>query len=178
MIKYEGTGYYAKNNRKFDFSDKKFENFKLNFNDELFQMDFQTCGKNLLREKVENHEIVFGSGEKSANVFYPYGGFYSYGCHPKHIEQCVFHAQFERRDFRIRSYTYSSLLNKNIDVTKTGVLNNKVQFNESPRVGLYEKIKNGEVKIKVKNHEEAIFKSASVFNVMNTNLITIKFIKE
>lgn len=178
LIKYEGTGYYMKNSRKFDFSEKNFENFKLDFDDELFKMDFQTCGKNILCEKVEDQKIWFGSSEKSANVFYPYGGFFFYGCHPKHIEQCLCLAQFERRDLRIRSYTYSSLLNKNIDVTKTGELNNKVQFNESPRIGLYEKIKNGEVKIKVKNHAEVTFKSAAVFNVMNTNLITIKFIKE
>ena len=178
LIKYEGTGYYIKDGRKFDFSEKNFENFKLIFDDELYRMDFQTCGKNLLREKVENQKITFGSGEKSANVFYPYGGFYFYGCHPKHIEQCLFCAKFERKDLRVRSYTCSSLLNKNIDVTKAGELNNKVQFNESPRAGLYEKIKNGEIKINVKNHKKATFKSVAVFNVMNTNLITIKFIKE
>ena len=178
LIKYEGTGYYMKNSRKFDFSEKNFENFKLDFDDELFKMDFQTCGKNLLREKVEDQKISFGSGEKSANIFYPYGGFFFYGCHPKHIEQCLCRAQFEKRDLRIRSYTYSSLLNKNIDVTKVGELNNKVQFEESPHVGLYEKIKNGEVKIRVKNHTEATFKSVAVFNVMNTNLITIKFIRK
>ena len=178
LIKYEGTGYYTKDARKFDFSEKNFENFELIFNDELYRMDFQTCGKNLLREKVENQKIAFGSGEKSTNVFYPYGGFYFYGCHPKHIEQCLCCVQFEGKDLRIRSYTYSSLLNKNIDVTKVGELNNKVQFNGSLRAGLYEKIKNGEIKIKVKNHKKATFKSVAVFNVMNTNLITIKFIKE
>lgn len=178
LIKYEGTGYYMKDGRRFDFSEKIFENFELIFNDELYQMDFQTCGKNLLREKVENQKITFGLGEKSANVFYPYGGFFFYGCHPKHIEQCLCRAQFEKKNLRIRSYTYSSLLNKNIDVTRAGERNNKVEFDESPHVGLYEKIKNGEVKIKVKNHAEATFKSVAVFNVMNTNLITIKFIKE
>jgi len=178
FIRYEGTGYYTKDNRKFDFSGKNFEDFKLNFNDELFQMDFQTCGENFLYERVENQKIHLGSGEKCFNVFYPYGGFYFYGCHPKHIEQCLCRAQFERKDLRIRSYTYSSLLNKNIDVTKSGERNNKVEFNKPPRIGLYEKIKNGEVKIKVKNRGEAVFKSAAVFNVINTNLITIKFIRE
>jgi len=178
LIKYEGTGYYIKNGQKFDFSDKNFENFNLDFDDELFQMDFQTCGKNLLRERVEDQKIIFGSGEKSTNVFYSYGGFFFYGCHPKHIEPCLCRAQFERKDFKIRSYTYSSLLNKNIDVTRAGELNNKVKFNESPHIGLYEKIKNGEIKIKVKNRGEVIFKSAAVFNVMNTNLITIRFIEE
>lgn len=178
LIKYEGTGYYIRNGRKFDFSDKNFENFNLDFDDELFQMDFQTCGKNLLREKVEDQKITFGSGEKSTNVFYPYGGFFFYGCHPKHIEPCLCRAQFERKDFKIRSYTYSSLLNKNIDVTRAGEFNNEVKFNESPHIGLYEKIKNGEIKIKVKNRGEVIFKSAAVFNVMNTNLITIRFIEE
>lgn len=178
LIKYERTGYYTKDNRTIDFSEKNLENFKLIFDDELFQMDFKTCGKNFLHEKLEDQKITFGLGEKSANVFYPYGGFFFYGCHPKHIEQCLCRAQFEKKNLRIRSYTYSSLLNKNIDVTRAGERNNKVEFDESPHVGLYEKIKNGEVKIKVKNHAEATFKSVAVFNVMNTNLITIKFIKE
>ncbi len=178
LIKYEGTGYYTKDNRKFDFSEKNLKDFKLDFKDELFQMDFQTCRKNFLHEKCEDQKIIFGSGEKSANVFYPYGGFFFYGCHPKHIEQCLCRAQFEKKNLRVRSYTYSSLLNKNIDVTRAGERNNKVEFDESPSIGLYEKIKNGEVKIKVRNRSKAVFKSVAVFNVTNTNLITIKFIKK
>ncbi len=178
LIKYEGTGYYTKSNQKFDFSGKNFENFNLDFNDKLFQMDFQTCGKNILYEKIEEQKIVSETGEKYFNVFYPYGGFYFYGCHPKHIEQCLCRAHLEHRNLRIRSYTYSSLLNKNIDVTRIGERNNKIAFDKSPSIGLYEKIKNGEVKIKIKNHSESTFKSVAVFNVMNTNLITIKFIKE
>ena len=178
LIKYEGTGYFTKDNRKYDFSGKNFENFKLNFKDELFQMDFQTCGEKSLCEDVGKHKCGSGANEKYLNVFYPYGGFYFYGCHPKHIEQCVCRVVFERQNLRVKSYTYSSLLNRNIDVTRDGDRNSKVEFNESPRIGLYEKIKNGEVKIKVKNRGEATFKSVAVFNVMNTNLITIKFIKE
>ncbi len=178
LIKYEGTGYYTKDSRKFDFSEKNSKNFTLDFKDELFQIDFQTCGEKSLYERVENQKIHLSSGEKCFNVFYPYGGFYFYGCHPKHIEQCLCRAQFERKDLRIRSYSYSSLLNKNIDVMRGSERNNKVEFSESPRIGLYEKIKNGEVKIKVKNRSETTFTSVAVFNVMNTNLITIKFIRE
>ena len=178
LIKYEGTGYYTKDHQKFDFSEKNSNDFTLNFKDELFRMDFQTCGEKFLYEKIENQKPVLGADQKYSNVFYPYGGFYFYGCHPKHIEQCVCRAQFEKKNLRIRSYTYSSLLNKNIDVTRASERNNKVKFNESPHVGLYEKIKNGEVKIKVKNRGESTFKSAAVFSVMNTNLITIKFVKD
>lgn len=178
LIKYEGTGYYVKDNRKYDFSEKNFEDFKLDFEDELFQMDFQTCGEKSLYEDVEKQKRGFGANEKYFNVFYPYGGFFFYGCHPKHIEQCVCRAVFDRKNLRVKSYTYSSLLNKNIDVTKDGERNAKTEFNESPHVGLYEKIKSGEVKIKVKNRGESTFKSVAVFNVMNTNLITIKFEKE
>lgn len=177
-ILYEGTGYYTKNNRQFDFSGDHFENFKLNLDDELFRINFQTCDEKLLYEKVENLKIVLGPDEKYSNIFYPYGGFYFYGCHPKHIEPCTCRAKFEQKDLRIKSYTYSSLLNKNIDVAQIGPRNNKIYFDESPRIGLYEKIKQGEIKIKVTNHEEAVFKSAAVFNLANTNLITIKFIKE
>ena len=178
LIKYEGTGYYTKNSRNIDFSGKNFESFKLNFDDELFRMDFQICNKDFLYERVEKQRIIFGSNEKYFNVFYPYGGFYFYGCHPKHIEQCLCRAHLEHKNLRIRSYTYSSLLNKNIDVMRVGERNNKIECRESPSVGLYEKIKNGEVKIKVKNCDETTFKSVAVFNVMNTNLITIKFIRE
>lgn len=177
-IIYEGTGYYTKNNRYLDFSDKRFENFELDFDYELFRMDFQTCDEKFLYEKVENLKIVLGPDEKYSNIFYPYGGFYFYGCHPKHIEPCICLARFEQKDLRIKSYTYSSLLNKNIDVTQVGPRNNKIEFDESPNIDLYEKIKCGEIKIKVKNRDEAIFKSVAVFNLANTNLITIKFIKE
>ena len=182
-IIYEGTGYYTKNNQQFDFSDKNLKNFELDFGDELFRMEFQTCDEKFLYEKVENLKIAIGPNEKYSNVFYPYGGFYFYGCHPKHIEPCVCLARFEQKDLRIKSYTYSSLLNKNIDVTQVGPRNNKIEFDESPHIGLYEKIKRGEIKIKVKNRdikdcEKATYKSVAVFNLANTNLITIKFIKE
>ncbi|MBO6055628.1 MAG: hypothetical protein J6P84_01425 [Alphaproteobacteria bacterium] len=177
-ILYEGTGYYTKNDQNFDFSDRHFENFELDFDDELFRMDFQTCDEKFLYEQIENLKIILGPNEKYSTVFYPYGGFYFYGCHSKHIEPCLCCAQFEQKDLRIKSYTYSSLLNKNIDVTQENSRNNKIEFIESPHIGLYEKIKNGEVKIKVKNHGETTFKSTAVFNLPNTNLITIKFIKE
>ncbi|MCR4623655.1 MAG: hypothetical protein K5780_03300 [Alphaproteobacteria bacterium] len=177
-ILYESTGYYMKNDQHFDFSDRHFENFELNFNDELFRMDFQICDKNFLYEQIENLKIILGPNEKYSTVFYPCGGFYFYGCHPKHIEPCLCCAQFEQKDLRIKSYSYSSLLNKNIDVTQENSRNNKIEFIESPHIGLYEKIKNGEVKIKVKNRGETTFKSTAVFNLPNTNLITIKFIKE
>ncbi len=177
-IVYEGTGYYIKDNRKFDFSDRYFENFELDFPDELFRMDFQICEENFLYEKVENLKISINHNEKYSNIFYPYGGFYFYGCHPKHIEPCLCRAQFEQKNLLIKSYTFSSLLNKNIDVTQSDQRNNKIEFKESPHIGLYEKIKNGTIKIKLKNKEEAIFKSTAVFNLENTNLITIKFIKE
>lgn len=177
-ILYEGTGYYLKNDQHFDFSDRHFENFELDFDDELFRMDFQICDEKFLYEQTENLKIIFGPNEKYSVVFYPYGGFYFYGCHPKHIEPCICCAQFEQKDLRIKSYTYSSLLNKNIDVTQANSRNNKIEFIESPHIGLYEKIKNGEVKIKIKNRNETTFKSTAVFNLPNTNLITIKFIKE
>jgi len=177
-IIYEGTGYYTKNDQYFDFSDNHFENFELDFNAELFRIDFQTCGENFLYEQIENLKIVIGPNEKYSTVFYPYGGFYFYGCHPKHIEPCLCCAQFEQKDLRIKSYTYSSLLNKNVDVTQADSRNNKIEFIESPHIGLYEKIKNGEAKIKVKNRGETTFKSSAVFNLTNTNLITIKFIKD
>lgn len=177
-ILYEGTGYYLKNDQHFDFSDRHFENFELDFDEELFRMDFQICDEKFLYEQTENLKIIFGPNEKYSVVFYPYGGFYFYGCHPKHIEPCICCAQFEQKDLRIKSYTYSSLLNKNIDVTQANSRNNKIEFIESPHIGLYEKIKNGEVKIKIKNRNETTFKSTAVFNLPNTNLITIKFIKE
>lgn len=177
-ILYEGTGYYLKNDQHFDFSDRHFENFELDFDDELFRMDFQICDEKFLYEQIENLKIILGPNEKYSVVFYPCGGFYFYGCHPKHIEPCICCAQFEQKDLRIKSYTYSSLLNKNIDVTQANSRNNKIEFIESPHIGLYEKIKNGEVKIKVKNRNETTFKSTAVFNLPNTNLITIKFIKE
>lgn len=177
-ILYEGTGYYLKNDQHFDFSDRHFENFELDFDDELFRMNFQICDEKFLYEQTENLKIIFGPNEKYSVVFYPYGGFYFYGCHPKHIEPCICCAQFEQKDLRIKSYTYSSLLNKNIDVTQANSRNNKIEFTESPHIGLYEKIKNGEVKIKIKNRDETTFKSTAVFNLPNTNLITIKFIKE
>lgn len=178
LIIYEGTGYYTKNDQHFDFSDRHFENFELNFDDELFRMNFKICDEKFLYEQIENLKIILGPNEKYSVAFYPYGGFYFYGCHPKHIEPCICCAQFEQKDLRIKSYTYSSLLNKNIDVTQANSRNNKIEFIESPHISLYEKIKNGEIKIKVKNRGETTFKSIAVFNLQNTNLITIKFIKE
>ena len=178
LIIYEGTGYYTKNDQYFDFSDRHFEKFELDFDNELFRMDFQTCDTNSLYEQIENLKIVLSPNEKYSSVFYPYGGFYFYGCHPKHIEPCICCAQFEQKDLRIKSYTYSSLLNKNIDVMQSNPLNNKIDFIESPHIGLYEKIKNGKVKIKARKQSESIFKSVAVFNLPNTNLITIKFVKD
>ncbi len=178
LIKYEGTGYYTKNNQYYDFSDKHFEDFDLDFDDELFRMDFQICDEKYLYEKVENLKIALNQNEKYSSIFYPYGGFYFYGCHPKHIEPCFCRAQFEQKKLRIKSYTYSSLTNQNIDVMKCRDRNNKSKFDKSPHIGLYEKIKNGEIKIKVKNRDEIVFKSTAVFSLSNTNLITIKFIKE
>ena len=177
-ILYEGTGYYTKNGQYFDFSDRHFENFELNFDNELFRMDFQICDEKFVYEQIENLKVILGPNEKYSTVFYPYGGFYYHGCHPKHIEPCLCCAQFEQKDLRIKSYTYSSLLNKNIDITHANSRNNKIEFIESPHIGLYEKIKNGEVKIKAKNRSETTFKSTAVFNLPSTNLITIKFIKE
>ena len=109
-ILYESTGYYMKNDQHFDFSDRHFENFELNFNDELFRMDFQICDKNFLYEQIENLKIILGPNEKYSTVFYPCGGFYFYGCHPKHIEPCLCCAQFEQKDLRIKSY---SIVRKN-----------------------------------------------------------------
>ena len=104
--------------------DLKTIGFELDFDNELFRMDFQTCDTNSLYEQIENLKIVLSPNEKYSSVFYPYGGFYFYGCHPKHIEPCICCAQFEQKDLRIKSYTYSSLLNKNIDVIQSNPLNN------------------------------------------------------
>ena len=173
-INYEGGGYYVQDNRKKQFSGKSFEKYRLDFSDELFEMEFQTA-KGFLNE-ISHREIP---SESNSCVFYHYGGFYFYGCHSKQIEPCVCRSVFDRNFLKIKAYTFSSLLNKNMDIRKDTKNYKKVEFAESPAASLYDKIKNGECEIKVfRNRESLNFKSRAVSQIAGTNLITIKFIKE
>lgn len=177
-VNYEGCGYFIQDDQKKEFSGKNFEKYKLDFPNKLFEMEFQSA-EGFLKETSQNQEIILENNEKVSCVFYPYGGFYFYGCHPKQIEPCVCRSVFDRNALKIKSYTFSSLLNKNMDIRKDTKNYKKLEFRESPTVSLYDKIKNGECKIKLFKNEESInLKSCAVHQIVGTNLIKIKFIKE
>ncbi len=175
-LKYEDNGYYIHDGKKEDLIGKETENFKLCFSDNLLQFDFDICDTFHLSEKSINQEIIYDDGSKVSCKFYPYGGFYFYGCHLKQIEPCVFRSVFDRTDLKIKSYTISSLLNKNIDVRKDTRNYKKVNFSFPPSLNLYDKIRDGGCKIQlIKNEETITYTSCSVYQIIGTNLIVIKF---
>lgn len=144
-------------------------------------MSFHTCGNIILKEESDNHKIKLKNGEIVNLVFYPCGGFFSYGCHAKQIEPCVFRGEIYQNSLKIKAYTFSYLKSEGYDPSKDSEKYKKVESLVSDHDSLYEKIQNGEIKINLinkKSKEECIFKSEAVSHVQNTNLITIKFTKE
>ncbi len=175
-LKYEDSGYYIHDGKKEDLTGKETENFKLDFSDNLLQLDFDICGASGLLEQSINQEIIYDDGSKVSCQFYPYGGFYFYGCHLKQIEPCVCRSVFDKTDLKIKSYTISSLLNKNIDVRKDTRNYKKVNFSFPPSLNLYDKIRGGGCEIQlIKNEETITYKSCAVYQIIGTNLVVIKF---
>ncbi len=146
---YENAGYYSLNGEKYDLLDKEMQNFQLNFPDVLFKMQFDVCNTSCVQENSSASQIIEKDGSKVFAKFYPYGGFYVDGCHPKQIEACVCQAMFENNLLKIKSYAFSSLLNRGTDVRKDSKRFKKVNFSSSPSVSLYDKIRGGECQIEL-----------------------------
>ena len=90
---------------------------------------------------------------------------------------CVFRSIFEHQHLRVKSYSFSSLLNKNIDIRKNTERFKKVNFSAAPSLSLYDKLKDGGCRIQLITYDEKIipYQSVSASHIAGTNLITIKF---
>lgn len=173
-VSFENTGVaYGIDESNITFAGTKFDHFSLIFEQkQLFEKKFIT----LTESVTEDYSV--GSHFK----FYPYGGFFKYGAHPRQMELCVFRTVQDGRSVALRISPISELLNAGI-VGETG--SNPIvgidTYSDSQTLSLYDELKHGSCKIKVKDElsgETAVYLSNTVSHISNTNLMNIYFIKE
>ena len=175
-IRYEDNGSFVKDGQQSELHEKINEDFRLEFSDVLFEVDFDMYSAHQICERSINQKIV-EDDRQYVSKFYPCGGHYFYGCHPAQIEQCVFRSVFDQQKLCAKFYTFSSLLNKQIDLRYDTERFKKVNFSASPSESLYSKLKDGECRIKLINNDEKVveYQSCAVSHIAGTNLISIKF---
>lgn len=186
IIKYENSGTYYFGQQKNNFFGKEFDEYNMKFAndvaDELFCKNFLVLTDSITENVIKSISI------RQQYRFYPYGGFYEYGIHPRGIESCIFQIKEENQKSAIRSWTYSRFTSKfgrdpsqNETMSDGSVFVGVTQLSASHKNNLYDELADGACKITLvnkKNGEEQIYKSSSLLHFSGTDLIEINFIKE
>ncbi|MDR3187457.1 MAG: hypothetical protein LBT63_03465 [Holosporaceae bacterium] len=191
-INFENTGRYGLEGDVRNFCGKSFDDYEIALPaDCIFEKVFLTCGNgaSLLekyKKNAQNVVLLEHAGELVKCRFYPYGGFFEYGAHPRQMESCVFRTVHDGKSVFLRISSISTLKNLGVNPTEDTVsegvkLVGVKEFSASQRMNLYDELKGGACRLEVINRntdEKCFYKSNAVFHVAKTNLITINFLKE
>ncbi len=167
-IKYENEGSFEFEGKPKEFKGKKFENFQLDISEILFQENFEFEKTDIINEELTDSD--------SEERFYAYCGYYSDNIALKNVQQCIFKSNAQRNKLKISVMTAKSWL-KNMEGHPEHPFTETAKSFSSD---FYEKICNGACKLKVvqsSGKEETIFRSCSIEKNENSNIATIRFIK-
>ena len=183
VIKYEKSGSYIKDKARIEFFDANLGICQLNLDeDDIFEKKFAVTCKNIIENSTKDGIILQHNRISTCNL-YPYGGFYTYGCHPKQIESCVFRAQVVDEFLSIKIHQLSSI--HNFDPLVDTILDSgkmicgAKNLNTSQKKSLYDEIIQGDCHIQLlKENKKQNYRSNAVVHIANTNMLIINFIKE
>jgi hypothetical protein len=192
-INFENTGKYGLEGGTGNFCGKSFDDYEIALSaDCIFEKIFLACadGASLVEKYTKNSQnivLLEHAGELVKCKFYPYGGFFEYGAHPRQMESCVFRTVHDGKSVFLRISPITTLKNLGIDPTKDKVSEGGdkfigvKEFSQSQQMNLYDDLKAGACRLEIINKntdEKCFYKSNAVFHVAKTNLITINFLKE
>ncbi|MDR2067802.1 MAG: hypothetical protein LBP41_02320 [Holosporaceae bacterium] len=192
-VNFENAGRYKLDGNVKNFYEKSFDDYELALStDCIFEKIFLTCsdGTSLTEKYARNSRggvLLEYGGEFARCRFYPYGGFFEYGAHPRQMESCVFRTVHDGKSIFLRISPVSMLKSIGVDPMEDKLedgyssLIGVKEFSSSQRTNLYDELKNGACRLKVINKntsEECFYKSNAIFHVAKTNIITINFLRE
>ncbi|MDR2107815.1 MAG: hypothetical protein LBO73_04875 [Holosporaceae bacterium] len=146
----------------------------------LFEKKFPVCTESVT--EIEQMSLIAPEPYR----FYPYGGLYEYGMHPRQAESCIFRTVRVGDSLSLAISPLSALRAAGIDVfsdRQTGGrrLIGIKNFPAAGKIDLYEELKSGACRLEVLNKntgEKAIYVGNAVFHTPKTNLIAVNFIKQ
>lgn len=181
-VHFENSGVaYDIEKKPISFIGSQFDHFSIIFDaSNVFEKDFMI----LDRSVTESFNSSISCSDKAVKYrFYPYGGFFKYGAHPRQMETCVFRTVQDGRSVALRISPVSELMSAGInvfyaDATEHSTVTGIHAFSDSHKLSLYDELKNGACSIKVKDeisNEISEYVSETVTHISDTNLINIYF---
>ncbi|MDR1361862.1 MAG: hypothetical protein LBJ16_01440 [Holosporaceae bacterium] len=157
IIEFENSGEYISAGTKHGFFGKIFDDYQLNFGDEidlepepepkpksdldpgaenktnvLFEKFFHNPKNEHIVEKYTSAHGGFlqeeGAPGKAKVRIYPYGGFCEYGAHPKNMELCVFQTKANAKTTLIRIHRLSALIASGVDPFCESIMSDGTPF--------------------------------------------------